>query len=128
MVEENLDVNYKTMPLQIKERAPNTYNVVKPRKQLTTEKEAMKQTAGTTQPETLQSLSKRGRQNQPDITGNSGFKPPSASEHDGGTRMNEQMGNNYTQMFFGIAKGHNMGSVRPGYALQKSINASDYFR
>jgi len=125
---ENLLIKYNIMPLQIKERAPHTYNVVKPRKQLTTEREAMKKTAGSVQPETLKSLSKRGRQNAPDLTGNSGFKAPSQSENDGGTRMTENLGNNYAAMFFGVGKGHNMGSVRPGYSMNKAINATDYFR
>ena len=116
------------MPLQIKERAPHTYNVVKPRKGTTTEKEAMKRTSGTVEPETLKSLSKRGRQNAPDLTGNSGFKAPSQTEHDGGTRMTEQMGNNFAAMFFTMPRGHNMGSVRPNYAMGKAINSSDYFK
>lgn len=116
------------MPLQIKERSPNTYNVVKPRKQLTTQREAMKQTGGTVAPETLTSLSKRGRQNAPDLAGNSGWKAPGQTEHDGGTRMGESMGHNFADMFFQINRGHNLGSVRAGYSMNKSIDASQYFR
>ena len=115
------------MPLVIKERDPKTYNVVKPRR-TTTEVESQKLTSGSTKPETLQSMSKRGRQNAPDPTGQSGWRAPSESQHSHGNRMSEQMNKNYEDHFFKINRGHNMGSVRPGYHLPKSIRANDYFR
>ena len=108
------------MPLQIKERPPKKYQVVKPRKDFTTEKEGMKKTAGSVKPETLQQLSKRARQSGKDLGGRSGWKAPSESSHD--------MNKNYEDYFFKIARGHNRGSVRPSKHISKAINGTDFFR
>jgi len=116
------------MPLQIRERRPRSFNVVKPRNELITEKTGMKKTAGSVKPETLQSLSKLRRQTGKDLGGRSGWKAPSSSEHDGVTHIHDQMNKNYEDHFFQINRGHNKGSVRPDKHLNKTINGAHYFR
>ena len=117
------------MPLRIRERPPRKYQVQKPRNEgPTTEKESMKATAGTTRPETMQSLAKRGRQGGRDLGGQGGWKPPSAGEHGQHTRIEDTMNKNYEDHFFKINRGHNRGSVRPDKHMSKGINGSDFFK
>ena len=116
------------MPLMIKERPPKKYTVVKPRKSVSFESQAMKKTAGSTKPETLQSLAKRARQSGKDLGGRSGWKAPSDSHHDSNPAIDDNMNKSYEDYFFKINRGHNRGSVRPNKHISKAINGSDFFR
>jgi len=117
------------MPLQIRERKPKKYNVVKPRTGTTSqEKESLKKTGGTTRRETLQSLSKRSIQNKSDLGGRSGWKAPSHVSNDDTPRIDSTMNKNYEDYFFKINRGHNRGSVRPGKGFKRPIVATDFFK
>jgi hypothetical protein len=116
------------MPLQIRERKPRKFNVVKPRNDATTEKQAMKQTAGSTRPETLQSVAKQARQQGKDLGGRGGWKAPSHDQHGQNPQIQDNMNKNYEDHFFKINRGHNRGSVRPQKHHPKQINSTDYFR
>ena len=116
------------MPLKIKERPTKKFNVVKPRRDFSTEQQGMKKTAGSVKPETIQSMAKRARQAGADLGGKSGWKAPSSSEHDSNTRIDDQMHKDYSDNFFQINRGHNRGSVRPEKHFNRPINSSDFFK
>ena len=115
------------MPLQIRERPPKKFNVVKPRN-TTTEKMGMKKTAGSVKPETLQSVSKKARQGGRDLGGAKAWRAPSDSHNDGSTRIEETMNKSYEDHFFKINRGHNRGSVRPTKKYSAAINGADFFK
>ena len=108
------------MPIQIRERPPKRFNVVKPRRQPTTETQAMKQTAGSIQKETLQSLAKRSRQE------GGSYKAPSSNRENNSVDGN--MNKNYEDHFFKMPRGHNRGSVNAMKQIRMTLNTADFFR
>jgi len=111
------------MPLQIRERPPKKFNVVKPR---STEVQSQKRVAGSTKPETLQSMAKANRQSARDLGGRGGWKAP--SEGRSNPQIADQMNKNYEDHFFKIPRGNNLNSHSAQKSFHRPIRGSDFFR
>ena len=107
------------MPLSISERSPLKFPVQKPRQN-------PQNSESGTQQDKKRFLNKLSRQETKDKGGKSSWKPPS-SDHHNAPRIEETMGKSYADNFFKISRGHNRGSVHPGYKHRQHINREKYF-